>query len=457
VRLAWRVLAGGQAPVQFGSLLDATLSDFLSEGVEGSQSLAWQSMLDRTRDKPWPTRREDLSNALSAWRTNPLARRMVNLTRDHVWGRGIRPISKNKTVQKWLDRFWDHDLNMMDERMPVWIDALTTDGELFPTFHLNPVDGMTYLRAIPAVQIQVLEWKANDYEQLTRFGQKAPGQIELVWWPAITEAEASQSSMWHYAVNRPLGVVRGDGDLTPALPWLAFYSDWLEDRVERNAALSKFYYEVAVENAADVPDAQQRYKSPPADGTVVVHSASEKHEVKQPKIGADDAQADGFALKAMVGVGGNVPVFWLGDVGQGNTEATSANMVDVSYRHYETRQAFVRRRIEHICRLAYERAAAAGSVRRFNDLQLSTSVVDISREDNKKLAESARGIAEAFATMVREGLDRDKRLVRLIYRFAGEDLDEGEIAEIVARAEGRAGDSSRTKETRTDGGSDDAE
>ena len=37
-----------------------------------------------TQDK-WPAQRhEDLRNALLAWQTNPLARRIVNLTRDHV-------------------------------------------------------------------------------------------------------------------------------------------------------------------------------------------------------------------------------------------------------------------------------------------------------------------------------------------------------------------------------------
>ena len=45
--------------------------------------------------------------------------------------------------------------------------------------------------------------------------------------------------------------MRGDGDLTPTLPWLAAYSDWLDARVRRNAALTKFYYEVTVDNAED--------------------------------------------------------------------------------------------------------------------------------------------------------------------------------------------------------------
>ena len=40
--------------------------------------------------------------------------------------------------------------------------------------------------------------------------------------------------MLHYAVNRPIGAVRGEGDLTPILPWAKRYSEWLKDRVRLN-------------------------------------------------------------------------------------------------------------------------------------------------------------------------------------------------------------------------------
>src|SRR3972149_887224 len=397
--LAWRIATSRMA-------IDATLRDFLGEDSQGKSTsrAGWASTYDATKDRPWFQRHENLTDALAAWRTNPLARRIVNLTRDHVWGNGIRPTSRINAVQKWLDRFWNHELNKMGERWPGGVCPATRGG------------GGTLLTAEP--------------------GQSFAGQL---------------------AVNKPLGATRGDGDLATALPWLAFYSDWLEDRVERNAALSKVYYEGAVENAADVPDAQQRYKNPPADGSVVVHSASEKHEVRQPKIGADDAKADGFALKSMVAVGGNVPNFWLGDPGEGNTEATSTKMTDLSYRHYETRQGYVRKRIEETCRIAYTLAAAQGAIRRYADPGISTDVADVRRSDNQALAVAARDIAEAFAKVLEAGLDRDERTIRMIYKFAGEDLPDSEIKQIVAEAKARAEKKNNGSGESTDRGESDDE
>src|SRR3990170_4322648 len=154
--LAWRIATSRMA-------IDATLRDFLGEDSQGKSTsrAGWASTYDATKDRPWFQRHENLTDALAAWRTNPLARRIVNLTRDHVWGNGIRPTSRINAVQKWLDRFWNHELNNMGERWPVWIDALTTDGEVFPTFHQNEVDGMVFVRALAAVQVEGLKWRGG--------------------------------------------------------------------------------------------------------------------------------------------------------------------------------------------------------------------------------------------------------------------------------------------------------
>ncbi len=425
-----------ETPAQF---IDRSMRDFFKEDpVTGMAASGDWHQHGTERDKPLVRRMEDLSNALAAWRTNPLARRITNLTRDHVWGRGIHPTSKNKVVSNWLKRFWEHDQNNMEERWPQWIDALTLDGEMFPTFFQSEADGMTIVRALAATQIEDIHWAPGDYEQLTAFGQRVSDNIELKWWTSLLFAQPGQPCAWQYAVNRPIGVIRGDGDLTPILPWLAYYSDWLEKRVERNAALTKFYYHVAVDGATDLADAKARYAKPPADGTVVVSSAAETHKVMQPMIQADNGKSDGYALKMQIAVGGNVPIHWLSEPGEGSSEATSSNMNDTSYRHYETRQGFVKRRISHLCNWAYARAVQVGAVRKFADPGITISVSDISRSDNAQLAASARELAEGFAVMIEKGLDRDRRLVQMIYRFAGEDLDQEEIAEIVSRAERRA-------------------
>ena len=48
--------------------------------------------------------------------------------------------------------------------------------------------------------------------------------------------------MLHYAVNRPVGALRGEGDLAPVLQWLRSYRGWLQDRVRLNHAVRSFIW-----------------------------------------------------------------------------------------------------------------------------------------------------------------------------------------------------------------------
>jgi hypothetical protein len=47
--------------------------------------------------------------------------------------------------------------------------------------------------------------------------------------------------MLHYAINRPVGAVRGESDLAPLLRWLSRYAAWLEDRARLNRYRNSVY------------------------------------------------------------------------------------------------------------------------------------------------------------------------------------------------------------------------
>ena len=70
--------------------------------------------------------------------------------------------------------------------------------------------------------------------------------------------------MLHYAVNRPVGCVRGQGDLTPLLGWLRRYKEWLEDRVRVNRYKNAFLWHVKIDGAGpgDIQAKQGQYAQP---------------------------------------------------------------------------------------------------------------------------------------------------------------------------------------------------
>jgi hypothetical protein len=210
-------------------------------------------------------RNEILEDALEAWRANPLARRIVALTSQYVVGGGLRIQCEHEATQRWLAEFWEHPLNQMPARIYEWCDELTRSGELFIAL-TSGADGMSYARAIPAVNITAVLTRENDVQQETGYiealsgregrGQGASEETERTWAgrSAYLERAADgsfQPILLHYAVNRPVGTLHGESDLAPLLRWLKRYAGWLEDRARLNRYRNSFLFVVKSKYASE--------------------------------------------------------------------------------------------------------------------------------------------------------------------------------------------------------------
>jgi len=382
-------------------------------------------------DKNWSEIQENLSDALEAWRTNPLARRIVALTTDYVVGDGITITSSDDKVNDFITRFWHHRLNHMPLRLFGMCDEMTRAGELFIVLSTNPADGLTYIRFIPASRIDKIETDPNDLEHELRYHELLPGSIEGKWWnaydPGLTNGQDPKDQVVvHYAINRPVGATRGEGDLTPILPWLRRYREWLEDRVRVNRFKNAFLWQVTLKNAkpGDIEMKQIQYKSPPSPGSILVTDENEEWTPVHPHIVAEQAEADGKVLRLMVAAGAGIPLHFLSE-GESATKATAAEMADPTFRHYYHRQLFFLYMLKDLIHIVHNRAVSLGKARlpKDGDLQLKHIVTDLTTADNQKLADAAKTIVEALATMKHNNWIDDETAISLALKFAGEIID----------------------------------
>jgi len=389
-----------------------------------------------TLDRDWAASKSDLDDALEAWRSNPLARRIVALTTDYVVGSGIHVSSSNAWVQSFVDEFWR--LNRMDLRCYEWCDELTRAGELFLALRTDAVSGASFVRAIPALQIERVETASDDLERELRYRQVVAGDPEGRWWPSRSTAqgEPDEPILLHYAINRPVGCVRGEGDLAPLLPWLRRYREWLENRVRLNKYKTAFLWDVTVAGRPGQGDALRqkrfRYQSPPEPGSIVVHDDGEKWEAVAPRIEAWDAKEDGRAIRLMVAAGAGVPLHFLSE-GESATRATAAEMGDPTFRHYARRQLYFGALLRDLLSVAVERANARGRGRHLADLGLQVQFPDITKEDNVQLAQGALLISQALEVMARHGWIDAQSATQIALRFAGELVDAKEVLRKVKR------------------------
>ena len=407
-----------------------------SVSVRVDDSPGW-SRYGTLLDRDWSELYKDQTDALTAWRTNPLAKRIIALTTDYVVSDGITLDSVYNPLSAFIRKFWT--ANQMDLRLPEMCNELTRAGELFPVLSFDPA-GMSLIRFKPASSIDRLEWAPEDYETELRYHEVTDGSAGR-WWHAPRATDDGSQVMLHYAVNRPIGCTRGESDLTPILVWLRRYSGWLEDRVRLNWAARAFLYNVTVPSAKVDAKAHQ-YARPPEPGSVIVHDEGEKWEMLTPSLNANDASADGRAIRYMVGAGAGVPLHMLAE-GENTNLATATAMQEPTFRQYSRRQLYFCYVLRDIIIHAYEhhrRHTGEHRSRAATHDMITASVPEISKADNSALAAAGRSIVGMLADLRNElrasGIgpsdDLNRRTVELAFRFAGEILDAEEIAAILA-------------------------
>ncbi len=397
------------------------------EGISfADEDLGWRVLSGGPRDVPYWTRVEQLVDAAEAYRQNPLAFRIVELTTDYTLGRGVRLQSPDPAVQAFVDAWWAHPQNRMAVRQFDLATELSLAGELFVALHTNPFDGMTYLRPIPAALIDLVDTDPEDVEREVRFHQVGAADGGR-WW--------SSEEVRHYAVNRLVGTVRGQGDLAPLLPWLRRYKDWLTDRVRMNKFKGAFIWDVELRGAdrKAVLARQAELATAPAPGSIVVHNEGELWKAIQPAIDAQGAEPDGRAMRLMVAAGAGLPLHFLAEA-EGSNRATAAEMGGPTLRHFERRQHYLGWMFADLALEAVRRSGRFGDAR---GVSIEAEFEDLSARENASTAADTRAIVAALAEAADRGWVDDATARRLIAKYSGEPVPNGDAPPGAARVGGR--------------------
>lgn len=395
---------------------------------------------DSDRDRLEYNRQDVLEQCLEAWRDNPLARRIVELTSQYVVGNGFDLQCKDKHTKAFIDQFWSHRLNRMDARIVELCDELTRTGNLFLLLTTDHA-GMTYIRSIPATNIDKIFPTPNDIEQPLLFVTKPDENLEN-----NTYAAYNPNADWqlpdgsflpvvlHYAINRPAGAQWGEPDISPLLPWLRRYSAWLEDRVRLNRFRNAFLYIVSGSFVSeDARKARQATltANPPSPGSILVSDASETWSVLSPKLEAMDAREDGLAIKKLIAAGVGIPMHFLAEP-EGSTRTTADSAGGPTFRRFEQRQRFFIWLLQDLLSVVVSRRSQVDYVVSPN-AQIKFSGSDISAKDNVAHSIATVNILNALERLYDMGLISQRELLRATYRFAGETAD---IDELMAEGTG---------------------
>ncbi len=402
-------------------------------------------------DRPWAELQEHYRDVVDAWRLNGWVRQVVRLTRAYVTGDGVTISSEDEDVQEFIESFWHHPENRMDSRLGDWCDELTRSGELYPVLFTNKISGISQVRPIPASCIISVETDKDDYEKETGYKEQVYGQLEPRVWKSWRTArvfapredrrhQRPEPMMLHFAVNKIVGATRGESDLTPLLPWAKRYTSWLKERALFNRirnALAGLVIKIA--NPKQVPDKQKQYSNLKLDGGVLVVGPDEEVSAPNLNLSGGDAEPDGKALRLAMATASNQSLVHFGE-GDSALRSTSASMDDRTYRFYRERRREFGQMLEDLVYHAYRRFLQTQGVveaelpRSARELKLTAKFPDISRADNKELADAAKSIITALGDLKMDfdmGPEFDKLAIAMSFKFAGEILSDEQIDKLL--------------------------
>lgn len=397
---------------------------------ENTFLIGTRSLSQSERDRYTYDRSDILEQSLKAWRINPLARRIVELTSQYVVGGGLTINCKDAKASGFFGEFWNHRLNRMPVRVSEMCDELTRTGNLFVILTTDAA-GMSYVRLLPASHIDEIISKPNDVEQPLLFKVKADlenlSPEPLPAYDPLND-DPTKAVVLQYAINRPAGAQWGEPDLAPLLVWLSRYSNWLQDRARLNRYRNAFLYIVQAKFASEAQRVQRQNAlnaNPPKPGSILVADDTESWKVIHPRLDSSNAEKDGLALKKMIAGGCGLPLHFLAEP-ESATRTTADAAGGPTFRRFEQRQQYFLWMIEDILRVVLNRRAMVdGKINK--EVDLAVTGADISSRDNLSLSQAAYYMVEVLANLRDRSLVSNDEFLRVIYRFFGETVDADEM------------------------------
>jgi hypothetical protein len=361
-----------------------------AEALFDAEDRGWHGLTGPSREPPAPTRRRLLRDLDEVWRSNPYAHSIVELLNDMTLGEGVTIRSPDPATDAFVRRFWHHPANRVPIEQFTWATELALTGDLFLTYHTNPVDGMTYVRCLPTSLVAEVETDPDDVLCELRYHQDEPAER---WW--------SSQDCHHWSINRLAGTSWGQSDLAVVLPWLRRYVGWLRDRVDSAMLRNAFIYDVELKTAdpAVIQARTAELGTGPRPGSVMVHGDSESWRAVSAGVAPGDLAADGRAVRKAIGVGARLPMHLLSEAEDAN-RATAQEQKEPTLRHWRRRQLLLGAIFVQVCRTALERSGQLGPDQIG---PLEPVFPDLDRADNLNLGRAAQSLTAALATATDRG------------------------------------------------------
>lgn len=444
-----------------------------------------------TRQLPELTQERAIELSYWLYQTNPLARRILKLTRDFAVAEGLTVSvqgegTEKEARQEIVDRFWNDHINHMDMTLYEHVLELGLSGELMLPVFVNPVSGFIRLGYIDPADIkEVVTDPQNVKHAVAVVVRGAMGQDErrykiisldedplsksygrlagvdtdregnvLTEYHELDEqgqpkgeARRWDGACFYFKINAVSNSARGWPDLLCLIDWLDVYDQMLFSEVDRQLLMKAFVWDVKLEgaDANAVNKRSNEIGSAPKPGSVRVHNDKESWEAVTPSLNEADAQRGADLILSNIATGSSMPKTWLNGIMDVN-RASATDMSEPTIKELSARQRFVRYMIEQTVTFVLDQAELHGQLpkrksQKGNQLpeswQITVNTPEIRSRDMKDASEVLFKVSQSLAVAKAEGAidtELEQEVLAAIIPLLGVDVDLAALRERMAKA-----------------------
>lgn len=396
--------------------------------------LAYREQLDFTKSGGYSragddlfTRQEYEHDALEAWIRNPYAHRIISITQAHIIGRQITLSCAHKDIDEFIRQWWAE--NNLDLLLYDLVDEILRSGELLIAFYTNQYNGKQTIRGIPGRWLHDVYTHPQDYARHQIYTIRNNTTHETFFHQDEVTNPFSRACLY-YAINRPLGSVRTFGGiLTPVLPAIERYNQWLHGRTDVNEAGSKYVWDITASQER-LSEVEKRFANGVPSGSSYVHTPEESIKAINSNVGSWDARDDGQAFRQYVAAGANTATHMLADVTEGS-RAGAQEASTPTYRIHAMLQQKIALMLVSMAINAVTRAYQTRLWHRSKNKNLpkpgewgiTAQVTDLTRQDNLILAQATDTIVNALTIATKEQYIDQRTAREWLFAFAGQYYD----------------------------------
>lgn len=318
---------------------------------------------DQGREVPQVTRDKARTHSVAAYRSNPLARAVIDTHVAFAVGDSGVSLVADPVVRPVVEEFWSDSYNRMAASQELRLRSHLLLGESLYELMVGGATGVVRMKPIDPTRVRSVESRDGNPEWPEAVlvevgGGQVPVRLTVAQPDDLTELLGGEAAWWT-SFKALETDVRGFPFLAPIQDWLDSYDLVLSNLIDRTALARYLVWDVTLDGA-DSDRIKEWVKErggihAPRSGTVEVHNEAVRWDAKTADTGSYEDTNTARSVMTLIAAGSGLSKVWLAEPEDAN-RATSLTMAEPVRRRISAVQNTWLARQTELARFAVDQA-----------------------------------------------------------------------------------------------------